>query len=396
VETRTSDPPGESSDAFGFLDLAIALAKQKRIVLGIPLLAGIVALVIALLLPPTYTASVRILPPQQKESSASAVLGSLAGVSGGLGTNVGQALGFRNPNELYVGILRGRTIGDRLIERFSLRERYEVSTMVAARRALESTTRITAGKDGLISIEVDDNDPQRAARIANAYVEELDSLMQKLALTEAAQRRLFFEKQLASARDKLVAAETELRKAIDTKGITGVDAQTRALVGTVEQLRAQIAVKEIQLDAMRAFATDQNPEAVRLRQELKSMKGELANLEGGRREGNTSTLPAGLENVRRLRELKFLEFTVELLTKQYEIAKIDEAKDAVLIQLVDPAIPPDYRSKPKRSLIVLLTMMVAGFAAVILAILREYLERARLDPHSAARLSRLSQYLRLR
>jgi uncharacterized protein involved in exopolysaccharide biosynthesis len=307
---------------------------------------------------------------------------------------VGQALGLRNPNDLYAGILKSRTIADRLIERFKLKELYESPNMVSARRALEDVTRVNTGKEGLISIEVEDKDPQRAADLANAYVQELDQLMQGLALTEASQRRLFFESQLAKARDQLVTAEAALRQAIDTKGIAGVDAQSRAVVGTTEQLRAQIGVKEIQLDSMRSFATERNPDAVRLRQEITSMKGELANLEGGRRDANGSKSPTGLENVRKLREVKFLEFTVELLTKQYEIAKIDEAKDAVLIQVVDEAVPPDYKSKPNRALIVSLTVLAVGFLAVIVAFIRGAVEKARVDPRSTARLETLRQTLR--
>lgn len=384
------------SEEISLIDLAIVLAKHKVLVLGLPLLAAVLALVVALLLPKIYTATARILPPQQKESSAAAMLGVLAGVAGGAGATVGQALGLRNPNDLYVGILKGHTIADRLIERFHLRDLYNAETMVSTRNALRSATKITAGKDGLISIAVDDHDPQRAADIANAHIEELDRLMQGLALTEASQRRLFFEKQLTNAQAQLLAAESNLLQAIDEKGIIGVDAQTRAVVGTTEQLRAQIAVKEIQLDAMRSFATPHNPEAVRLRQEITSMKAELGNLEGGRRVTNGGPSPGGLENIRKVREVKFLEFTVELLTKQYEIAKIDEAKDAVLIQVVDRAIAPDYKSKPKRLLIVLLTTLAAGFLAVLWAFVKEAYERAQVDPSRNQRMGLLKTYLRVR
>jgi uncharacterized protein involved in exopolysaccharide biosynthesis len=220
--------------------------------------------------------------------------------------------------------------------------------------------------------------------------------MQTLAVSEASQRRLFFEKQLASAREQLVSAELALRKAIETKGIAGVDAQSRAVVSTVEQLRAQIAVREIQIDAMRSFATQQNPETVRLRQEVASMKSELARLEGGRPEANGNTSPAGLDNIRRLREMKFLEFTAELLTKQYELAKIDEANDAILIQLVDKALPPDEKSAPKRTMIVLASALATTILAMFLAFAAEAMERARKDSDGARRLSALRQHLRWR
>jgi uncharacterized protein involved in exopolysaccharide biosynthesis len=377
-------------EEISLLDLLIVLAKHKILVLGLPFGAAVLALIIALLLPKIYTATARILPPQQKESASAMILNTLTGVPG---VSVGQVLGLKNPNELYASILRGHTIADRLIERFKLKELYKVDTMVSARKALGNVTTITAGKDGLITIELDDKDPQRAANMANAYVEELDRLMQGLAVTEASQRRLFFEKQLASARDQLVTAEATLRQAIETKGITGVDAQSRGRVETTEQLRAQIAVKEIQLDAMRTFATERNPDAVRLRQEITSMKAELAKLEGGRSETSSVPSPAGLENIRKLREMKFLEFSVELLTKQYEIARIDEAKDAVLIQTVDKAIPPDYKSKPKRALIVILTALVFGMIAVLWAFVREWLDAIRSDTRQTTRLETLRRVL---
>jgi uncharacterized protein involved in exopolysaccharide biosynthesis len=392
---QESSLPAESE--VRLLDLAIVLAKRKRLVLGLPLVVAIIAVAVSLLLPKIYTGTAKMLPPQQKESAAAAMLGTLTGIpTTGAGALVGYALGIGNPNELYVGILKSRTIADRLIERFNLRELYRASTMIKARKNLSSATRISAGRDGLITIEVDDEDPQRAASMANAYVEELDRLMQTLAVSEASQRRLFFEKQLASAREQLVNAELALRKAIETKGIAGVDAQSRAVVSTAEQLRAQIAVREIQIDAMRSFATQQNPDAVRLRQEVASMKSELAKLEGGRPEANGNSSPAGLDNIRKLREVKFLEFTTELLTKQYELAKIDEAKDAILIQLVDSALPPDEKSRPKRTTIVLASALAATILAVLLAFAAEAMDRARKNPESAGRLSALRQHLRWR
>ncbi len=387
-----------SNGAITLLDFLIVVAKRKRIVLGLPAAAAVVALVISLLLPKIYTGQARILPPQPKESSAVAALNALTGISGGAAGGVGQALGLKNPSDLYVGILKGRTIADRMIDRFKLRELFGTPTMVATRNALEAKTKITAGRDGIITIEVDDRDPQRAADMANAYVEELDRLMQGLAVTEAGQRRVFFERQLTTTREQLVRAEVALRQGIEEKGLAAVDAQSRAVVGTVERLRAEVAVKQIELNTMRTFATEHNPDAVRLREGISSIQSELAKLEGGyNQKGSKKTdSPSGLENIRLLREMKFLESMVELLTKQFEAAKIDEAQEAAIIQVVDKAIPPDYKSKPKRAVIVLLTTLTVGFLAIVLALVSEYLEKARRDPESISRLNHLRQYLRWR
>ncbi|MCX7961965.1 MAG: Wzz/FepE/Etk N-terminal domain-containing protein [Burkholderiales bacterium] len=388
-------PPQAGEDEVSLLDLLLVLAKQKLLVLGLPFAAGVVSLAVAFSLPKIYTAQARILPPQQRESTAAAALSAIAGAAGA--GAAAQALGLKNPGDLFVGILKGHTIADRMIERFRLKEVFETETMVATRRALARVTKISAGRDGLITIEVEDRDPKRAADMANAYIEELDRLIQVLAVTEAAQRRLFFERQLAAAREQLVQAEVALRRSIDEKGLAAVEAQSRAVVGTVERLRAEVAVKQIQLNAMRTFATERNPDMVRLRQEIASMQAELAKLEGGNgAPARNPASPAGLENIRLLRDVKYLEAMVELLTKQFEAAKIDEAKDAAIIQVVDSAIPPDFKSRPKRALIVLVSVLVAGLVAVLLAFIREALEKARRDPVSSARLEALRAQLRFR
>jgi uncharacterized protein involved in exopolysaccharide biosynthesis len=405
-DPTNSDPaPGAnqqvSEEEISPLDVLIVLAKHKKLILGLPLAASVLAIVIALLLPKIYTAQTRIMPPQQRESSAVAALSALTGIAGGAGATVGQALGLKNPNELYVGILKGNTIADRMIERFKLKDRFQKETIVATRKALEGRTTITAGRDGLIAIEVDDEDPKRAADMANGYIEELDRMMQALAITEASQRRLFFEQQLTAAREQLIRAEVTLRRAIEEKGLVAVDAQSRAVVVTVERLRAEAAARQIQLDALHTFATDRNPDSVRLRQEITSIQSELAKLERGnsgsnKHAGGKSDSPAGLENIRLLRETKFLESMVELLTRQFEAAKIDEARDAAIIQVVDKAIPPDYKSKPKRALIVILAGLIVGFFALILAFVIEAWEKARQDPQSSQRLESLWQFLRWR
>src|SRR5882672_2048354 len=204
---QTAPGPAAEEDEIALLDLLIVLAKHKRVVFGVPLAAAIGAATISLLLPNVYTGATRILPPQQSASAASALVNQLGGALGGLGGVAGGALGIRNPNDLYVGMLKSRTVADNLIARFELGKVYGKDLLSDARRRLERETTIVAGKDGIITIEVDDKDPKRAAEIANAYVEELMKLTKILADTEASQRRLFFERQLAQAKDNLTASE---------------------------------------------------------------------------------------------------------------------------------------------------------------------------------------------
>jgi uncharacterized protein involved in exopolysaccharide biosynthesis len=387
-----------ADDEISLLDLLIVLAKHKRIVLGVPFAAAIAAAVVSLLLPNIYTGTTRILPPQQSASAASALLNQLGGALGGLGGLAGGALGVRNPNDLYVGMLRSRTIADNLISRFDLGKVYDESRLSDARKRLEKETLIAAGKEGIITVEVDDRDPKRAAELANAYVDELMKLTRVLAVTEASQRRLFFEQQLLQAKDNLTAAELAARKGLQKGGLAQVDAQGRSMIEVTARLRAQISVKEVQIGAMRTFAAEGNPELQRTQQELEALRRELGRVEGssptaalgkGDATGNT-----GLDNLGRLRDVKYYEFLYELLAKQYELAKIDEAKDATVVQVMDKAIEPDRKSKPRRSLIVLLFGVLAFLASILWVFLREAASRARADPVRASRLEALGGYLR--
>lgn len=394
-----TDQPRAEEDELSLLDLAVVLAKHKEIVLGLPFAAAAVAALVSLLMTPIYTATARILPPQQSQSATAALLGNLGALTG-IGPS---SLGIRNPADLYVGMLQSRTVADQLISRFDLQKLYKAKTLDDARKELKEKTSVRAGRDGIITIQVEDTDPKRAAEMANAYVEELDKLTQSLAVTEAAQRRMFFEKQLKQAKDNLAEAEVELKKTQEQTGLIKLDEQGRAIIEAVANLRAQVAAKEVQLTAMRSFATERNPDYIRVQQELAGLRAQLLRLEKTNTAGGgdifvpTGKVPeSGLEYIRKLREVKYHETLFELLAKQFEVAKADEAKDAGFIQVVDKAVPPEKKSKPKRALIVIVSGLVAGLLAVVAAFLIEAMEKARRDPHSASRLDRLRQHLRWR
>jgi len=385
-------------DEISLLDLLIVLAKHKRIVFGVPFIAAIVAAGVSLLLPNVYTGTTRILPPQQSASAASALLNQLGGALGGLlGATGGSGLGVRNPNDLYVGMLKSRTVADELISRFDLAKVYDENRLSDARRRLEKETTITAGRDGIITVDVDDKNPKRAADLANAYVDELIKLTRVLAVTEASQRRLFFERQLVQAKDNLTVAEVAARQGLQKGGLAQVDAQGRSMIEVTARLRAQISAKEVQLGAMRTFAAEGNPELQRTQQELEALRRELARVEGSSSSGaaprGDTSGNSGLDNLSRLRDVKYYEFLYELLAKQYELAKIDEAKDATVIQVMDKAIEPDRKSKPRRALIVILTALAASFIAISLVFIRESGYRARRDPQQAQRLDLLRRYM---
>ncbi len=388
----TAAPSIDIEEEISLLDLLIVLAKHKKLILGLPLLAAAVALVVSLQLPNIYTATTKILPPQQAQSSAAAMLGQFGGLAGA----AGGALGIKSPNDLYVAMIKSRNVADRLIERFKLKTLYKQKTTTGTYKKLEGISTISSGKDGIISIEIVDKDPVLAANIANAYVEELYRLTQTMAVTEASQRRLFFEKQLKIAKNELATAEVALKQTQESSGVLSLGDQGKEMIQAVGTLRAEIAAKEVQLGAMRTFATEQNQEYILVQRELAGLRGQLAKLERGGEAGlvPTGKLPeAGLMNIRRLRDVKYYETLFELLSKQYELARVDEARDASMIQVLDKAVPPDVKSGPKRALIVIVTALATGFLAVILAFLKEANEKAKQNPEQAERMARFRKHL---
>jgi uncharacterized protein involved in exopolysaccharide biosynthesis len=389
---HANQPKGEVE----LIDALIVLAKHKRLVFGLPLITGAVAAIISLCLPSIYSASTKMLPPQQAQSGTAALLSQLGGVAG----LAAGAAGIKNPNDLYVGMLKSRSVADTLIQRFDLKSVYQAKLGEDARLALELNTTISSGKDGMITVTVEDKDQKRVAALANAYVEELGKLTKKLALTEAAQRRVFFEGQLEQAKNNLAAAELKLKQALETHGVTSVDSDSRAVVEMGARLRAQISAKEIQLNSMSAFVTVSNPQYQRAQEELNSLRAELAKLENGRGgnatpDGATSS-QSGLENIKVLRDVKYYQMLYELLAKQYEGARLDEAKDPAIVQVLDRAAEPERRAKPKRTVIVLLSTVMALFVAIVLAVLAETRSRILSEPESAGKWTRLRSYLRLR
>lgn len=369
------------------LEVAIKLASHKKTILGVPFLTAVVTAIVTLFLPNIYTATTQIMPPQQQSSAASALLGQL----GALGGISASSFGIKNPNETYVSMLKSRTVQDHMIKRFNLQERYRTELQSDTRKALEKNSDIALGRiDGIIAIKVDDRDPKRAADMANAYVEELQNMTQVLAVTEASQRRLFFEKQLQIAKTNLADAETALKGVQEQTGLIQLDAQAEALIMGNAELRAQIAMKEVELGAMQTFATGNNPDVIRTRQQIAGMKSQLTKLETG--SVTTASAPkAGLAYIRKLRDVKYAETIFELLAKQYEMAKVDEARDGSVIQVIDRAVPPDVKSRPGRSLMVIKSAFIAGLLVIMWVFIRE---NNQLNPAQRDRLETLKSMLR--
>jgi len=380
--------PNDVDDEISLIDLAITLAKHKKLILAAPLIAAVVVALICFLIPNSYTATTQIMPPTQ-QSSASALLGQL----GALSSLAGASAGIKNPNDTYLAMLKSRTVSDSMIKRFKLQAVYDTKYPSDTRKALANVSSIISGKDGLIVIQVDDNDPKRAAAMANAYVEELQKLTQVLAVTEASQRRLFFEKQLIQSKQALTESEIALKRVQEKTGLIQLDAQAQALIKAGAELKGQIAMKEVELGALRTFATGNNPDYIRTQQVVGGMRAQLARMETGS-VSTTKAPEAGLEYLRKVRDLKYAETVFELLAKQFEMAKIDEAKEGSMIQILDKAVVPDRKSKPKRSLIILLATISTGFLSILWAFINEALQNAKKDKESQAQFEALRNNLR--
>lgn len=383
-------------DEFSLLDLVLALAKRKRYLIGVPLLSAVLAGAISLATPSVYLASTTMMPPQQQQSGASALLSQLGGVAG----IVAGGAGVKSPNELYVGMLKSNTIADKLIAKFNLKQAYETDSQENARKALSSKTSITSGKDGLITISVEDTDKKLVASIANAYVTELVDLTKVLAVTDAAKRRMFYEREFEKAKNNLASAEAALRNSLDTHGVISVDAESRSIVETVGRLRAQVSAKEIQLNSMSAFVTSNNPDYKIAQQELESLKAQLSKLENGRgkvelgEQKSNSNPAAGLENIKQLRDVKYYQMLYELLGKQYEIARIDEAKDPAIIQVLDPAVEPERKHAPKPTVMVIIVFVLSLIMTMAWAIVKEGIFSGVFNQQDAAKWMRIKDYLR--
>lgn len=372
------------------LDLLVVLARHRGVIARLTLAGLVIGLVLALVLPNRYTAVTAILPPAQGSSGSSALLAQL-GSLGSVASMGSGSLSLKNPNDLQVAMLQSRTVEDAMIDRFGLMQLYGKKRKSDARKELEKSVAIENGaKDGLIRISVTDRDARRAEEMANGYVEEYKKSSANLAVTEASQRRMFFEGQLATAKDNLANAEEELKKTEQKTGLVQLDSQARAVIGSVAQLRAQIAAKEVQIQGMRSFATAENADLRYAEQELAGLRSELEKTGAS---SDQMFIPrgdlqqSGLEYVRKLRDVKYFETIFDLLARQYEVAKVDEARQGAVVQVVDKAVVPDRRSSPKPTLLVpggAALGLLAGIAFVFASAARSRLlqnpaERSRLE-----------------
>ena len=335
-------------------------------------------------------------------------MATLGALSGGLP----GGLSAKTPDELYVALLRSDSVLHALDERFKLQERYGYKNFEHLRKRIGKYISIASEKkSSVITVEVEDNDPAFAAELANAHATEITKVLGRLAISEAQQRRAFFEGQLNSTKEKLILAEQGLRKVQERSGVIVLDKQAEALIGGAAQLRALIAEREVQLRVLKTGATEQNPEVIRMNSELAGLRNELTRLEsnkpqsGDQAGGDTNALDipvgrlpeAAIDYIRARREVKLQETLLENMLRQFEIAKLDEAKEGQVLQQIDKALPPDYRSFPPRAFLVLGGTLAGVLLGAAWVVVRRYSALAREeDAASAASWRALGRAWRLR
>jgi uncharacterized protein involved in exopolysaccharide biosynthesis len=370
-------PATAQDDSIDLLDLLLTLRARWRLLVGIPVAVAVLAFGVTYLIPPTYTSQTVFMPPQQQSqsmaSSALESLGAMAGLSGGGG-------GLKSPADQYAALLSTRAVTDQLIDGFKLMAVYDKKRRSDTREKLADNTRILVGKkDGLITVEVDDTSPQRAADMANAYIDSLRKLSDRLAIGEAQQRRVFFEEQLKLAQAGLIAAQQALQKSGFTQG--ALRTEPKAAAERYAKLQADVAAAQIKLEVMRRSLLDTTPEVQSQRALVDGLREQLAKAE----------LPLGDDKsddyVSKYRNFKYQETLATMLARQYETARVDEAREGALVQVVDRAVPAEWKSKPKRAAIAILAAIAAFGLLTVWLSARRVWQRAGERRADAAALS---------
>ena len=381
--------PSEEQE-INLLELLQVVVRRKGFILKFCAAVVVLSVLYSLSLKNIYTATAKLLPPQKESGGGLSALlsqaGGLAGLAGGMGLG--------GTSDLYMGILKSRSVADAVIRRLDLQKEFKSKTLEDARRALEGTVKFQAGKDGIISISADYKDPVKAALFANTFVDELSRRSVQLNLTKVGSERVFLEKRLEVVKQDLRNAENDMKAFQEKYKTIKADSQATVAIESIAKLRAELVSKEVQLATLRNTMTDENSQVKSLLAAVAKIKSQLGAMAGA--DGGSDVIPSvgnmpglGLEYTRKLRELKIQEAIFEQLSKQYEVAKLNEAKDSSSLQVLDEAVVPLKKSKPKRSLIVILSAVTAFFISIFVVFIQEYLTK--LPPDDAQLLDEIKQ-----
>jgi len=342
-------------------------------------LAGLVcATTLAFLIPKRYVSMTRLMPPDSQASSSMALISALSGQSGLLGGLAGNLLGIQSTGDLFIGVLRSRTVEDRIINRFDLNRVYGVGLEESARRDLENNTSVSEDrKSGIISIAVTDRDPKRAAAIAGAYVDQLNTMITQLSTSSAHRERVFLEERLNTVNQNLESAEKNFSQFASKNGTIDITEQGKAMVEAGATLEGQYIAAQSELQGLKQIYTGNNVRVRATEARVSELHRQLEKLSGtaSTPSGTTGTatdtmypslrqLPIlGVPYADLYRRLKVEETVYEALTKEYELAKVEEAKETPTVKVLDPPEVPEWKSYPPRLLLMILgTFLSLGLA----------------------------------
>jgi capsule polysaccharide export protein KpsE/RkpR len=358
------------------------LLWERRQFLGRAAVWGLVlSALVAFVIPKRYDSTTRLMPPDTQSSSGMAMMAALAGKGGsGLGSLAGDLLGMKSSGDLFIDILHSRTVEDRLIERFDLRRVYWDKYWQDARKDLASKTSLSEDrKSGVITITVTDRDPQRAAEMARAYVEELDRLVAEVTTSSARRERLFIEQRLASVKQDLDHASHAFSEYASQNTAIDIEAQGKATVEAAARLEGELIAAQSELEGLEQIYTKENVRVRSLQARVDELRSQLHKIGGDTPDSAAGKPNSGQEfpSIRQLpllgvrwadlyRETKIQETVYEMLTQQYELAKIEEAKEIPVVKVLDPADVPEKKSFPPRMLII---AMGAAFSVCLAALL---------------------------
>ena len=382
------------------LDLMIALGQERWTLIVVTFLAALMGVVVSLNTPPTYVSRASIMPSQQSGGAGGGLanLGSLSGLAG-LGSISSLASGIKTSDEMYIALMRSQSVQSALIEQFKLKERYGARNTEEARQALNSTVAIVSDKkSGILFIDAQDKDPEFAAQLANAQVKELNVILSRLAVTEAQQRRVYYEQQIVKTQIKIPQLQLEFKEAQKSAGL-----EVASLLSEAGTLPGQIAAKELQLQVLSRFATSQNPDLKRLAVEISALRAQMARYEFNKTQSKINER-SDLEQLKESNKtnfvqkatqayntLKIQEALLDGYVKQLEIAKVDEAKEGPTVQVVDVAMAPEMRSKPERKKMVIAHAVTGLILAFVLAVFRALLRYIQSTPEGLQRWSQLKR-----
>lgn len=368
----TATARNEFHDDIAISDILVALGQEKNTLITTTLVGICASVALALLLPRFYTARTVLLPPQQQSSSAASALAQLGAMGGSI---AGLAAGAKTPDELYVALLKSRSVQDDLIAKFKLKQRYDTKLLETTRKKLSGNMVIASDKKtGLISVDADDKDPVFAAQLANAHVDSLRKMLGRIALTDAQQKRQFLQEQVSKTQTAQNTAELKFRQAQAASGLVVSQALAEGGVRESAQLRGQIAAREVQLQTLSRFATPNHPDVQRVAAELAALRRQLTNIEQGSGTSSGQNV-SGMEAVQAFRDMKVQETMLQGLLAQLELARADEAKEGPLLQQVDVAIAPEKPKKPKRSFVVIVGTIASFVLGLLLVALKLSLKK---------------------